>query len=121
MAGWEVLWNDQPTSGKSSITSCTLTRRNSPAYDVDIAFSTTDSPDRQLLHRPTGRQRPLADGGTREFSVTLPGADLTDVPDGPIRFGAPKATPATALVVTVIWADEAGGARQEQSFIHGHS
>jgi len=121
MAAWEVLWNDQPTSDKPSITSCTLTRRNGLAYDVDIAFSTTDSPDRQLLHRSSGRQRPLADGGTQEFSVTLPGADHTDVPNGPIRFSAPKATPITALVVTVIWADEAGGARQEQSFIHGHS
>jgi len=121
MAAWDVQWGEVAGTAGTLTTSCTLTRRTGLAYDVDIALSTTDDSERQLLHRQSGRQRPLAEGGVREFSVTLPGSDLRDVPDGPIRFRAPKLSPTTALVVTVIWADGEDGVRQEQSFVHGRS
>jgi len=121
MAAWDMHWDEGSGGAEGSVVSCTLTRRSGLAYDVDIALSTTDAPERQLVRRQPGRHRPLAEGGTRGFSVTLPGSDLRDVPDGPIRFLAPKLTPTTALVVTVIWADHEDGVRQEQSFIHGRS
>lgn len=117
MASWDVDWAEPGDAG-SQVVSCLLTRRGGLAHEVEIELSTTDSDSRLMVPRAPGSQRPLADNGTRGFDVTLPGADLANVGDGPIKFDAPKNDASSALVVTVRWSDTADGPRQEQMFVY---
>ncbi|MCS6550954.1 hypothetical protein [Curtobacterium flaccumfaciens] len=117
MASWDVDWSEPGAPG-SRVVSCLLTRRGGLAHQVELVLSTTDSEVRQPVPHGPGPQRPLAENGTLGFDVTLPGADLATVGDGPIKFDAPNNDGRSALVVTVQWSDTADGPRQERAFIY---
>ena len=115
MSSWDMHWSS-PTAASQSVIGCELTRRGGLAHEVEVELSTTDSDARKTLWHAKGPQRAFADGGTQEFETTLPGANLDDVADGPVKFDAPGNSDDSALVVTVSWSDTAGGPRQQQAF-----
>ncbi|WP_420367189.1 hypothetical protein [Curtobacterium sp. L1-20] len=117
MSAWDVRWSDPVVPGPS-VVSCELTRRGDLAHGVEVELSTTDSDAREMLWQGNGPQRPLAENGTYEFEVPLPGTASDDVVDGPVKFSAPRNSDDSALVVTVYWSDAPGGPRREQSFTY---
>lgn len=112
-----MRWSGPVVPGQS-VVSCELTRRGGLAHGVDVGLSTTDSDVRKMLWQGNGPQRPLAENGTHEFEVPLPGTASNDVADGPVKFSAPRNSDDSALVVTVYWSDAPGGPRREQSFTY---
>jgi len=108
MSSWDMHWSS-PTASSQSVIGCELARRGGLAHEVEVELSTTNSDARKTLWHAKGLQRAVAHGGTQEFETTLPGANLDDVADGPVKFDAPRNSDDSALTVTVSWSDTAGG------------